>query len=815
MPVGQQYDYMLGINGYMLAREKDGPRAWKRTGAPDAPRRRQINDVTYGDVPDTLDHPEVWNDWSGGFGDAYEMPDRPNTYHSARGFDLRFPRQAIHAQAPQLLAAAYASVARNAEVFFDVPPASRLTVGANPSTATGLNWTTPENVFVSDDARATNAGVNILLAGGFSLNVLAGATVLGIEVTYEGGMAASIAALDRVVTIGLTKDGEALAGTEKTGRPFGADDGAADVTNIAGSAGDLWGTTWTPAEVNDSAFGTRLNGGIFGPTRRVDLIRMDVHYRVGGAQTPPGGSVLVMGRDFIGALTPTQYQNTAGSAFELRHEATAGGPMFGYRPALFGSFLYIPNIEGSAFLRRGYSDVVYSLGPGMPAQWFGVGAGRLWTSIDGITVRSVAAGANAMATGNYSASLSVGMGARRSRDAVAIDDQLMIGFPDGVYQGNLTGTFSNIMADIGELADDDNCRDLTAFQGGLIAAAGSHLWWYRPSTGGNSELREVGPSGLSSNRSRIRGRFTTVRGFGKWLYAGLFTGSGSYLMVGRDASAPLPYVWHPLHDFLGLTCKVSRIHIDSITRASGGQAIPNRIWCATEASYGSQAGATAPVFYWPIPYGDGNPLSDLTFSPNYMGSARLDMPESDWGAPGASKTWRVNETWSEGLASGAQYADLYYALDQGARATLGRVQQSPKAVTYFPAGVGSFVRGQALALSVDSFTASVNLTPGYRAFVTRGTLMPRSIDTIEARTRIADNMRDRNGGKMRPGATMLRELRGYAGGSAPVLMTDLAGATSWVKVQPPIEEVEFYQQGQENPEVAAMVRASVMEFSAA
>jgi hypothetical protein len=86
---------------------------------------------------------------------------------------------------------------------------------------------------------------------------------------------------------------------------------------------------------------------------------------------------------------------------------------------------------------------------------------------------------------------------------------------------------------------------------------------------------------------------------------------------------------------------------------------------------------------------------------------------------------------------------------------------------------------------------------------------------IQAQTRIADDLQDRNGTPMRPAAVMLQELRAMADGATPRKLVDLAGATSWVAVLPPIEEAESWQEGVDTPEVVAGVRMAVLNFSAA
>jgi len=104
MPVGKKFDFQLNGKGYMLLRGQQRGRAWQRTGMPDSPGTRSVTDARHGQLPDELDHPEVWDDWSGGFGMPYRHGGE-NTYHWAENFDARFPRQLVHCQQVQLVPA--------------------------------------------------------------------------------------------------------------------------------------------------------------------------------------------------------------------------------------------------------------------------------------------------------------------------------------------------------------------------------------------------------------------------------------------------------------------------------------------------------------------------------------------------------------------------------------------------------------------------------------------------------------------------------------------------------------------------------------
>ncbi len=137
--------------GYMLARDpKTRGRAWQRTGVTDSlsTQKRIVhaaygNQENYGGLPAELDTPEVFDDWSGGYGQYRRHHEvDTNHYHLAYNTDTRFPGMWYHAQAPQLLCVqlngsavggAYASAAVNADYFMDVP----LPGVANPPAGAG------------------------------------------------------------------------------------------------------------------------------------------------------------------------------------------------------------------------------------------------------------------------------------------------------------------------------------------------------------------------------------------------------------------------------------------------------------------------------------------------------------------------------------------------------------------------------------------------------------------------------------------------------------------------------------------------------
>ena len=134
----------------------------------------------------------------------------------------------------------------------------QLTATANSeiSVDTGTySWSNPTNVYSDDGARvgvnSLNTSVvissNILQTKGYGLSVPTNATITGIEVAVEeSGAGGGTAYID----VRLTKNGTSSgfkAGTNNL-------DVVAGQVFTYGSSSDLWGLTWTPAEVNSATF---------------------------------------------------------------------------------------------------------------------------------------------------------------------------------------------------------------------------------------------------------------------------------------------------------------------------------------------------------------------------------------------------------------------------------------------------------------------------------------------------------------------------------------------------------------------------------
>jgi hypothetical protein len=161
--------------------------------------------------------------------------------------------------------------------------------GANVTGVGTVAWSNPGNITASDNSYATaplSAGeqTNYLRASNFGFNIPTTATIVGIEVVVErfGGVFGSQAgASDTIVR--MVKSGT-IAGDNKS---LGSEYPVFEMTSTFGAATDLWGTTWTPSDINDSTTGVVFSANCpdQDSTASVDHVTMTVHYTDSESQT--------------------------------------------------------------------------------------------------------------------------------------------------------------------------------------------------------------------------------------------------------------------------------------------------------------------------------------------------------------------------------------------------------------------------------------------------------------------------------------------------------------------------------------------------
>lgn len=191
-------------------------------------------------------------------------------------------------------------------IYFNTNVVEAATIGpVNPSTAvntTGIGttaWLNPVYVYASDNSRSTgplsrDSITNYLIATGFDFSAIPdGAVILGITVEVrrsEFNVSNRAAIRDYEVKIVQNGSISSVQNKAQTGVnwPAPASEG---YTSYGGSA-DLWGLSWTSADIKNPNFGvaisaknTTISGGGGNETARINHIRISVEYSSGPLTT--------------------------------------------------------------------------------------------------------------------------------------------------------------------------------------------------------------------------------------------------------------------------------------------------------------------------------------------------------------------------------------------------------------------------------------------------------------------------------------------------------------------------------------------------
>jgi hypothetical protein len=191
-------------------------------------------------------------------------------------------------------------------------------------------WTSPGSAISSDDGYASASvdgeTTNYLRCLNYGFSIPFGSTILGIEVhverksdrTSNGGSQDASMRLVKAGVIGATDRSSATVYT--TG----------DVIETHGGPGDLWGTTWTPAEINAANFGAAfaaIKASASGPVHliTVDHIAITVYYSL---PVTTGSFNAFETGTAAGAINGVITTKVAGAAFSLDVVAILGGVQF-------------------------------------------------------------------------------------------------------------------------------------------------------------------------------------------------------------------------------------------------------------------------------------------------------------------------------------------------------------------------------------------------------------------------------------------------------------------------------------------------------
>ena len=153
----------------------------------------------------------------------------------------------------------------------------------------GTAWSNPGNVIANDNVYTTVSGTGsafseYLYATNYGFSIPSTATITGIQVAigrYTSGSGETAYIQDNSVQL---LQGGTGGGTNEayTSTNWPTSEGTANY----GTTTDLWGSTWTPAQINNSGFGVQLKvnntSGSHSRTANVDYIEVTVTYTISG-----------------------------------------------------------------------------------------------------------------------------------------------------------------------------------------------------------------------------------------------------------------------------------------------------------------------------------------------------------------------------------------------------------------------------------------------------------------------------------------------------------------------------------------------------
>jgi len=156
------------------------------------------------------------------------------------------------------------------------------------STGFSVAWANPGNITAADNAYATatvttGQGTHFLTASNFGFSVPVANSVVGFLVQIKGFQTSATA---QNIQVSLSKNtGTATVGNYQTGvLP------TSNGTTSVGGQGDLWGTSWTPTEINAATFSVLIFANTNDPvtTVSIDSVQVTVYATIGPAVTLGG-----------------------------------------------------------------------------------------------------------------------------------------------------------------------------------------------------------------------------------------------------------------------------------------------------------------------------------------------------------------------------------------------------------------------------------------------------------------------------------------------------------------------------------------------
>ena len=184
----------------------------------------------------------------------------------------------------------------------------------NPGSAKTSNGSYARSGFVLD--LLSVSPTKYLVASDYQFNIPANATIQGIQVDIQQ-LSDGINLLAAVVDDGVRiRKGGTFVGVNKASSHFWPI--FTSSYHTYGGPNDLWGTTWTPADINSSSFGVGISANLTGllmllPSANVDHIRITVNYSLPPTVTSTDAVICAGSTTTLSANGTTTYSWSPGT----------------------------------------------------------------------------------------------------------------------------------------------------------------------------------------------------------------------------------------------------------------------------------------------------------------------------------------------------------------------------------------------------------------------------------------------------------------------------------------------------------------------
>lgn len=243
----------------------------------------------------------------------------------------------------------------------------------SPTAATGTSWGSATNVFSSNNAYATysvasGGNSNYLDVTGFGFSIPSNAIVRGITVSIERKAGAASAIRDDDVYIKKASCTDPCGSDRAdTATNYPTTDG----TDTHGGSADLWGKTWTAADINNSSFGVHYRVHNYaGSTTSVSIDQITITVTYSGDTNGIGSSGSPISQANIGGTCTynAQSAHTPCSATDHVYAGTITST-----PAASNPALSMPQVDFNywwANAKPGPKHFCTNANPGLPTNFF-------------------------------------------------------------------------------------------------------------------------------------------------------------------------------------------------------------------------------------------------------------------------------------------------------------------------------------------------------------------------------------------------------------------------------------------------------------